>query len=181
MGGQKQQDDTKGTMLSACWAWRMGGCRHAFLPALSPWGQRPHGPHGQCSSTGRLWGWKGSPGTRLVSCQSSLGSVWQNEWQTKKNDKNAINLIATFRAGVITRVTENRVNVINLFYRETCACLLNLVPKLDHTALVILLFQKCTKCLLCTKPCAKLHDNVTSQWNRFPGFHWHRVLFIIYY
>lgn len=47
MGGQKQQDHTKGTMLSACWALRMGGCRHAFLPALSPWGQRPYGPHGQ--------------------------------------------------------------------------------------------------------------------------------------
>lgn len=35
----------------------------------------------------------------------------------------------TFLAEVITRITENRVDVINLFSRQTCACLLKLSTK----------------------------------------------------
>ena len=48
---------------------------------------------------------------------------------TDKNDKNAINPKITFLAEVITRITENRVDVINVFYRGAWECLLRFGTK----------------------------------------------------
>lgn len=90
-------------LLSLHWA---PGCRRSLY---------------SCFPAGNPWGWKSSqsPSTWLVLSQNSLGSVWQSEWQTKKNDKNVMSIKITFLVEVITRITEKRVDVINLF-RDLC-------------------------------------------------------------
>lgn len=134
---QKKRGRTK-CPLSTCWGLRVGDACWASFPALGP---RCGKAYPLCVSAGnpRVGKAATEPTTGLHRCRAAW--VQSGKWMTKKNDKNAINPKIAFLVEVTSRITANRVQVINLF-RETCASLLRLGPKRDRAAHVILWFQR---------------------------------------